>query len=98
MEKNFFWKGGIAKHEFGYVLIKTDKFPEIPRTKRGYIKRANLVWFIHTKEIIKMPYILHHIDKNPENDNFENLQKMTFINHAKLEDSLRLKTIEMRYV
>lgn len=89
MEKNYFWNGGTKKHEFGYILIKTLDYPQLPRDKQGYIKKANLIWYENTGEIIKKPFLLHHVDKNPENDNFKNLQKYTFKEHAELEASLR---------
>jgi hypothetical protein len=98
MEKNYFWKGGKKKHEFGYILIKTLDCPELPRNKQGYIKRANLVWYKNTNEIIKKPFVLHHIDKNPENDNFKNLQKLTFKEHAKMEYKLRKKNNRGEFV
>jgi hypothetical protein len=91
MEKNFFWKGGKKKNK--YVYIKTDEAPELSRDKQGYVKRANLIWYIKTGEIIKSPFVLHHVDKNIENDSFKNLKKLTFKEHAELESNLRKRKI-----
>ena len=79
------WKGGKRIH-MGYIY---DRIDETPLTKwNGYVKRANLVWFENTGEIIKKPYCLHHINHNRLDDRFENLEKMELWRHI-AEQGLR---------
>ena len=76
-----FWKGGIM-HCMGYIYLKTDI--EGLRKKSGYAKRSNVVWFENTGEIIRTPYLLHHIDGDKINDSFNNLKKVTRSEHLKI--------------
>jgi len=72
------WRGGIWKNE-GYIYIHKPGFPTA--NSKGYIKRANYIWFQHTKEIIILPLFLHHKNGNKEDDRFKNLQKTTRKEH-----------------
>lgn len=74
------WKGGVLKR-MGYVYIY--KRESSMADKDGYVKRANLVWFEKTGEIIKMPFLLHHKNGIKTDDRFENLQKMDRESHAR---------------
>lgn len=80
-EKSPKWKGGHFKQQ-GYTFLYSPTHPA--RNNKGYIKRSHLVWFQKTGEIIKSPYVLHHINENKEDDRFENLKKLTISKHLKL--------------
>lgn len=89
------WKGGILTLG-GYIYIKyettKEKYPNLPdnfpfysskRKKDNYVKRANLIWWTNTGEIIEKPYFIHHINGNKTDDRFENLEKTNRSEHAK---------------
>jgi hypothetical protein len=83
-ENNPNWKGGkMLNSGYIYIRLNKKKYPNLP-TYRGYIKRANFIWYKNTREIIKYPYILHHKNDNKTNDNFSNLLKITQSKHALL--------------
>lgn len=76
------WKGGEMIFQ-GYILIYAPNHEG--SNKKGYIKRANLVWYEKTNEIIKLPYFLHHINGIKTDDKFENLEKVNRSEHMKIE-------------
>jgi hypothetical protein len=51
---------------------------------KRYAKRANVVWYEKTGEIIKYPYLLHHKNENKQDDRFRNLEKVTRAVHINL--------------
>ncbi len=79
-EKNYNWKGGIYDDKKGYVWIKT-KIPELNTYHKKYAKRANVIWYENTGEIIKYPYFLHHKNENKKDDSYKNLVKTTRREH-----------------
>lgn len=99
MEKSSNWKNGI-QNSGGYVYIHLDKkkYPYLPLDYKGCIKRANLIWFQNTGEIIKSPYILHHRNKNRSDDRFNNLKRVTQSIHAKLENKTKKRGKNGRFI
>lgn len=91
--KNPAWKGGIWNHSSGYVYIWK---PELSWANgKGYIKRANWIWFKKTGEIIKFPFILHHKNENKTDDRLNNLIKITRKEHINLH---RLKLNKFKQI
>ncbi len=72
-EKHPNWKGGKIIVG-GYVYLYNIKLGRHFGGK--YIKRANLVWYEKTGELIKIPYEIHHINGEKQDDKFENLVKL----------------------
>ena len=79
-KKHPLWRGGVKKSH-GYIFIYLGR--------KKYTKRANLVWFKHTGEVIKRPYMIHHKNGVRDDDRFENLQKLTISEHATIENNKR---------
>jgi len=77
-KKNPAWRGGMWNHA-GYVYIHKPSF--ITADSKGYVKRANYIWYQNTGEIIKPPFFLHHKNGDKKDDRFENLQKTTRKEH-----------------
>jgi len=85
------WKGGIIKVR-GYYYIYN---PELGiNFNRKYVKRCNLIWYKHTGELIKNPYLLHHINGIKDDDRIGNLQKVNQSEHMKLEQAKRKMAID----
>lgn len=78
-EGNPHWKGGLFFFG-GWIYVHTLNIGTSFNNK--YIKRANLVWYEHTGEIIRRPFLLHHINGDKLDDRFENLIKVTQKEHA----------------
>lgn len=57
-------------------------FPEISRSKNGYLPRSHAVWYKVYGMEIPSGWVLHHIDENPLNDLVYNLRLMTNSEHA----------------
>ena len=93
------WKGGLIfnKHT-GYYYVHNPGFSTAD--SKGYIKRANYIWYQKTKEIIKPPYILHHINGDKTDDRFENSGNSKILSNIKLQndwtDEQLAKEIENR--
>lgn len=60
--------------------------PDYPgyTNKDGMAMRSHIVYWLVTGEVIKNPYCLHHIDEDCSNDVYQNLQKLTRAEHARL--------------
>ena len=80
-ELNIRWRGGVYRSSNGYIYIlrKADKTAD----KRGYVKRANLVWTENTGQVVKKGYIVHHKNGIKTDDHFSNLELMTYAEHAR---------------
>jgi len=74
------YKGG-EKELDGYIFLR---IPGNNLAKRNYVKRCNLVWFENTGEVIKSPYMLHHINGDKHDDRFENLQRVNKKEHMSI--------------
>lgn len=70
------------QHSNGYILILKPDHPMANR--RGYVKRANLVWEENTGQVVIPPALVHHKNGNKGEDFFENLEYF----HSDLEHQL----------
>lgn len=52
--------------------------------QRKSINISHLVWMYHTRMVIPNGFEIHHIDENPENNNFSNLICVHCLDHLKL--------------
>lgn len=50
----------------------------------GLCLEHHYVWWTHTGEVVQKGFHIHHIDGNPENNMFENLEKLSASNHSRL--------------
>jgi hypothetical protein len=82
------WKGGEVIVG-GYAYVYNKKLGTCFGGK--YIKKANLVWYQKTGELIKKPYCLHHKDNNKLNDDFNNLTKMDRYKHIGMEGNKNIR-------
>lgn len=55
--------------------------------KRKSINVSHLVWMYHTRTTLPPGFEIHHIDENPENNNFSNLICVHCLDHLKLHPS-----------
>jgi len=76
------WKGGVVIVN-GYAYVYNTELGTCFGGK--YIKRANLVWYQKTGELMRLPYCLHHKDGDRLNDNFDNLLKIDMNRHIGIE-------------
>ncbi len=71
-ERNYFWKGGRTVDKQGYLLLHRPDHPYA--TANGYVRAHRLVmeerlgWFLEPTEVV------HHIDKDPSNNDPSNLE------------------------
>lgn len=72
MEKNYFWKGGRWIDGDGYVLVKTPDHPFA--TKGGYVREHRLVMEHHLGRYLDQNEVVHHKDKNKQNNTLSNLE------------------------
>jgi hypothetical protein len=77
-----------------YILIKPpEDYPgKLYRGKYAY--EHQVVWWLHNKEIIKEPFIIHHKDENKHNNTIVNLEKKTRSKHQQ-EHHIEPKYIEL---
>ena len=62
------------------------------RSSRGHILLSHDVWnYYHIDDLIMKGdgFVIHHVNKNPEDDRIENLQKMTDFGHRSLHNKNR---------
>lgn len=76
--KSNLWKGGIAKHQRGYVLIRCSNHPY--GDKRGYVFEHRLVIEKQIGRFLNKEEASHHINKILTDNRPENL--MAFVNHS----------------
>lgn len=79
-EKNNNWKNGI-RYCMGYIYLYKPEHPKADR--KGYIKKANVVYENNTGIYPGRGYVLHHKNKNKLDDGIENLELMTISEHHK---------------
>lgn len=82
------WKGGVVIVG-GYAYVYNKKLGTCFGGK--YIKRANLIWYQKTGELIKKPFCLHHKDGDKLNDNFNNLLKLERSKHIGMEGNKNMR-------
>lgn len=76
--KNYNWKGGIVI-QMGYAYLFRPDHPK--SNKKGYIKRANIVYEDYTGHYPEKGYVIHHKDLNKLNDEISNLILMDIPSH-----------------
>jgi len=72
MEKNYFWKGGRAIDDDGYVLLKAPGHPHA--TKAGYVREHRLVMEQKLGRLLLPTEIVHHRDGDRANNEEWNLE------------------------
>ena len=72
MEKNGMWKGGRAKTEGGYILIKCGGHPRT--SKDGYVREHVLVMEKHLGRYLTSKEIVHHENEITNDNRIENLR------------------------
>lgn len=73
------WKGGITKGSKGYWYVHRPNHPRAHAS--GYVKRATVVMEEVLGRFLGSDEVVHHKDKNRENDAPENLECMTISEH-----------------
>lgn len=63
---------GIFRRNDGYVV--TLRYDHSMADKKGWVKRANLVWEENTGHIVKKGEIVHHKNGDRSDDSFKNLE------------------------
>lgn len=70
---NHRWKGGRCLHQGGrYVLLLRPDHPDCDR--HGYIREHRLVMEQHLGRRLNRGEVVHHIDKDGQNNSIENLR------------------------
>ena len=65
-------RNGITVNGYGYFFVLKPDHPMA--NKRGYVKRANLIWEEHTGQMVIPPALVHHKNGVKDDDSFENLE------------------------
>ena len=80
------WKGGKISKGVGYVGIWK---PEHERAvKQGYVYEHTLVYEKNTGKIPKKDEVIHHIDLDKHNNNFNNLYLCNYKQHIEIHRSI----------
>lgn len=87
-ENNPMWTGGKKLGKGGYVLVWTPTHPHA--NSQGYVSEHRLVVESHIGRILDPNEIVHHINKDRQDNRIENLQLLESNSaHAKLESDMR---------
>lgn len=65
---------------WGYMKVK---FPQYPGAINGWAKRCHVVWWLHTGQVTKHPFLIHHKNEDKLDDRLENLEYMHTSDHHK---------------
>jgi hypothetical protein len=81
------WKGGYCKHSNGYRYVW---FPSHPNAdSRGYVLEHVKAMSDSIGRALIKDEVVHHIDRNKQNNDISNLQLMTRSEHAKYHGKCR---------
>lgn len=84
-ENHHNWKGGKYKSKAGYIFIYKPNHPFVnKKVGKGYISEHRLVMEKKLGRYLKPNEIIHHIDRNRNNNKTINLQLMTRKRHSQL--------------
>ena len=82
-KNNWQWKNGETTNSQGYRLIRSKN--HIKASKGGYYVRKHVLIFEEHHKCCMLPWsVVHHIDRNKQNNNIENLQGMMRTIHQSL--------------
>lgn len=90
-EKNRQWKGGRKKHSKGAILVKLypgDPFFSMADVK-GYVRENRLVMARRFKRLLRPDELVHHINKNQEDNAPENPKVLPWGQHTSLHNKER---------
>lgn len=90
-DKNPKWKGGRIVRKDGRVIIYMPSHPHANLYGGTHILEYRVIAENKLGRYLLPNEIVHHIDKNPRNNDLDNLQIMTQSEHAKLHMSNRRK-------
>lgn len=94
---NPMWTGGKKIGKGGYILVWRPDHPY--SNSQGYVSEHRLVMEKHIGRYLEPTEIVHHINKNRQANNVENLQLLESNSaHAKLESELRTRCPLGRFV
>lgn len=79
------WRGGRRVNTQGYIEIFSPKHPY--KTNRNAVKEHRLIMEKHLNRYLTKNEIVHHIDRNRQNNSIKNLKLMTKIQHDRLTAS-----------
>jgi len=91
-EKSLHWNGGQHIKD-GYIVTYKPDHPKCNKT--GYIKQHRIIYEEFYKCCLLPNSVVHHIDKNRQNNNIENL--MVFVNHSTHEKFEKKVDMSNRY-
>lgn len=77
------WRGGILKHEKGYIYRYSPTHPY--KTKMGYIFEHRIVMESHIGRILLPQEVVHHINGIKDDNRIENL--MLFVDESQHQKS-----------
>lgn len=75
-ERSPTWKGGRKIDKNGYVYLKKPFHSKA--SKDGYVAEHIFIWMNYYQKNIPLSHMIHHEDKNRQNNQIENL---TLVNH-----------------
>jgi hypothetical protein len=85
------WKGGRLIDKDGYVLIYSPNHPYTRRPRRKYVLEHRLIMEQHIGRYLTPPEVVHHINKNKQDNRIENLALFAK-NSSHLQQELSGKT------
>lgn len=95
-ENNPMWDGGVKYEDDGYKLIWVPEHPN--SNSQGYVREHRLVVERYIGRYLETEEVVHHINKDRQDNRIENLQILSSNSeHAKLESSLRVRDEQGRF-
>ena len=76
-----------------YILITPPTNYPGKLYRKRYAYQHHVVWWENTGELLNKNEIIHHVNHNKHDNSFDNLQKLTESEHAKLHGALKKRAI-----